>query len=254
MSILEPTPDHALLWLDYAEQFDSGGSRVIRNWGKAGSAPKNVINGNGTSATTFATQLVGQKGVFFAGLIAAQGKYIDTGIVDKFTASTPFTVACVTSAIPSTAPEGTQSLFGNYNASTDTGIVSYLNSGATILYFIFLQNPGNYKRQVSTPITPQLMKRYNSFIFTYSGNGVADATGMNIYINGNLAPGTYITNSTFPAINNGKAIMLGGLPTNTVPGTYAMIGNQHHTSIFPFELSQLQVKTLHNQIMRSIKV
>ena len=47
---------------------------------------------------------------------------------------------------------------------------------------------------------------------------------------------------------------IGASPNNAGTSSYQYKGNMYHSSLFPFALSQLEVKHLHNIITRSIKV
>jgi hypothetical protein len=61
------TPDSALVWCDFRAQADVANVRSFRNLGRAGGAPARLTNGDGTTAGTLCTQLVGRKGVSFDG-------------------------------------------------------------------------------------------------------------------------------------------------------------------------------------------
>lgn len=375
MSILEPTPYHALLWLDFKNQFDSGGARVIENKGQAYVAPQilpsptvaaanfplaiygvtitnptpdvlriayvnnavtysggnylvvgeyyqvsgecrgdgtNIPNlarngsyanlgtsantwqtfnevfkttltsiyfgcqsmsnggyvefrnlsikswgpnnrkciiGDGTTATTFPTKLIGQNVFSFDGLATTNSDFINTGIVNPFSLTSSFTFAVVVSNI--TQPvSGGSTLLATYYSTTDVGISFYLNILIPRCFLSIMD--GGKTRNSSIPLTASSFKNINCFIATY--NGSASYTGTKIYLNGELKTSVGSDIGTAPNILNGRPLYVGGCPNSAALASYNMSGNMHHASVFPFELSQSQVKSLHNRLMKSIKV
>jgi hypothetical protein len=60
-------PPNALVFCQFSSQFDVAGVRSFRNLGKAGGARARLTNGDGSTASTMASQLVGRKGISFDG-------------------------------------------------------------------------------------------------------------------------------------------------------------------------------------------
>ena len=86
-SLADVSPSKALLWCNFATQFDVNGVRKCANLATAPGAPRLLTMGDGSTANTIPAQRVGAHGIVLAGT-----QYVDTGIVDPFERTDRFTL------------------------------------------------------------------------------------------------------------------------------------------------------------------
>lgn len=227
-SIADVSPNSALLWAEFRTQFDVNGVRKCENLATAPGAPKLLTMGDGYTASTIPAQLVGRHGVALTGT-----QYIDTGIVDPFLQTQPFTlVICVyarqtngTSALLATTDQA-QSFKGINLVFYQYGItMSMLNTVG-----------GNYIQKNFTDVYG-VGPIHKLIICCYSGSSTA--ADISISINSTSLTGTSVSDTLTGTIKNSKPLLLGARYNGTAK-TGFLTGEIRFAAIFPWELSANQ--------------
>ena len=234
-SLSDVNPSSALLWADFKTQFDVNGVRKCNNLGRYPGAPKYLTMGDGTTASTFPTQLVGRHGISLDG-----GDYIDTGIVDPFERTDRFTIAVVCSAL----------VDGNLCDTFDQAVAYRgfgINMTGGVLYHYIISNYGTSNmlyRAVTSNAKPIV-----SYIDTYDGSSTR--VGHNIYYNANLVTTGNLVDMLSSTIKSGKSYLFGAWHNGAAKGSL-LTGNIHNAFIFPWELTAQQVQYLHRYCVTRI--
>ncbi len=238
----EVFPSDAILWLEFGGQYVNGaGKTVIDNLATMGNAVKTVQCGDGTTASTFPTQLVGKRGLSFDG-----GDYIDTGIVDPFERTDKFSLFVAVS-LQSVATIGSY-LSTSDTAQSNKGIFTYPYSNNKKMYvFLTSQSTTN---EIDYYINCNLQS-FNTFCVTSSGSSLA--SGIKVYDNAIVGGSSGGTDNLTSTIKNGKPFLLGARH-NGVSKTTFYTGNIYFAAIFPRELTPLQVSNLHKKVMKRINL
>jgi hypothetical protein len=228
-------PENALLWTRFATQFDVNGARKCENLGRYPGAPRLLTMGDGVNAIP--AQLVGRHGVSLAG-----AQYVDTGIVDPFERTQPFTLFVMESGVGA----------GCYLISTEDQAQS--NRGISIT----AGQAGRDFLIVSTWATNAILNRATTEIgrisvshcFTYDGS--SSAAGAKVYINGSsLTYNSTAFNNLSATIKNGKSFLIGARHNGAVKSALTT-GNLHDAFIFPWELTAQQIQHLYRQCLLDI--
>ena len=237
------SPDQALLWLNFESQYtDSNGKRVITNYGRYPGAPATVQCGDGTTSSTFPTQLSGKRGLSFDG-----GDYIDTGIVDPFERTDKFSIIIVTSNISTSNGSSSNSICGSADASQNNKGIHLYRYVATTDGYCYIANAIS-ANAIATVFVSNI-KQYNNYCITYSGS--SNVSGIKEYTNGNIMSNSISLNSLSDTIKNGKSFLIGAR-WNGVNIYQPSTCNIHFAAIFPFELNSNQVAYLDHYVRTTI--
>lgn len=235
-SLADVCPEKALLWAEFRTQYDLAGVRVTDNLGRAVGAPKTLQLGDGTTASTFPTQLVGRRGFSFDG-----GDYVDTGIIDPFERTDRFTLFVVTSAMTSINGQ----ILVTYDSVLNSGI-RIINNGANTIS-IYIQDGGYYIHKYNAGVVTPAVST-----IALTSNGSSTAAGISTYYNN--IPGLFLTANdilTSGTIKNGKSFLIGARHNGA--GKIAFLtGNVHAVFVFPWELAAQQVQYLHRYCVTRI--
>lgn len=212
----------ALLWYEGGPQFDVNGVQKTANLGCAPGAPKLLTIGDGTTASTFPTQLVGKHGVSFDG-----GDYIDTGIVDPFERTDAFTLVVVISGVGAVCD-----VIGSVNAAdANRGINLVLNNNNTCIPYFINQTSNNTYAAVIASVTTRAT---NAIAVTYTGT--SSASGIKVYVNGESKSLSVSMDGLVGTVKSGKPFLL-GVRHNGADKNRFMTGTMHFAAIFPWELT-----------------
>ena len=239
----EVFPSDAILWLEFGGQYVNGaGKTVIDNLATMGNAVKTVMCGDGTTSTTFPTQLVGKRGCSFDG-----GDYIDTGIIDPFERTDKFSIFVVyyRSTIDATTLIGTCDLDQDFKGI----IIQEFDGNSPVSFQAAESYSSSHVTLVKTPITNRLINSY-----AVVNNNALRNSAISIYINTVIQTKTVFSDTlTSGSIKNGKPFILGARHYGTVKQLF-FIGNIYFAAIFPLALSQLQVSNLHKKVIKRINL
>jgi hypothetical protein len=221
---------YALFWSEFRTRFDVAGSRKVENMGKWPGAPKYATMGDGTTANTIPSQLVGRHGIALTGT-----QYVDTGIVDPFERTDRFSLFVVTSGIA-----GSCDIIGTADhANAVRGIILQLSLSDTNIFYAINTYAGNKYISVSAPNTNS--KPVTSLCGTYNGSSLA--AGSSIYKDGSLRTLTVAKDTLDATIKSGKSFLLGARHNGAAKSAF-LTGNIHFAAIFPWELTAQQVQYL----------
>lgn len=228
-SLADVNPSRAILWYEGGPQFDVNGVRKTANLGQAPGAPKLLTMGNGTTASTFPTQLVGRHGVSLDG-----GDYIDTGIVDPFERTDRFTLFTVTS----------QCTTAGYLISSVDVAQSYrgiaVTWASTTMSDVYLINVYSSNAAITrSPVTEH--RSLLSHCVTYAGTSLI--SGIKTYGNAVPVAANLQFDSLSATIKNGRSVLIGAHHNGTGKAAF-LTGNLHNAMIFPWELTPQQVQYL----------
>lgn len=225
------SPQNALVWLDFRSQFDRNGLRIIENAGKLATSPSVIICGDGTTTSTFPSQLVGSRGIGFDG-----GDYV------KFTLSAPgpnwTAISLCNQKTIGTADWLAFSLFGTLSNSAPNSIgFGVQNSTKTVKVLQEAIAWGTAGPNSNTNI--------NSYCLTVSGTsavGYLNATQVSTL----TLTGTFANQNL--CVLNGNLFTAGGVPVANREA------NHYFFALFPKLLTPQQISMLHDNLMHQFNL
>jgi hypothetical protein len=238
-------PQNALVWLDFRSQFDRNGVRVIENNGKLATSPSVVTCGDGTTTSSFPSQLVGSRGVNFDG--AVNNKRVNCGAYLMLGNNQSFTIVSVYKA-----SAGNVSLLSSVDSGTLVGGIQLLIGGGYDVVFSLYGNGTTNSIRLRNSANDCKLGIIQSIITTY--NGSSSTSGAIIYMNGMVSSARNVySDSLTQTIVTSNPIMI-GVNKSSASWNVPFSGDIYHTSIFPKCLTSQQVSMLHDNLMHQFNL
>jgi hypothetical protein len=232
----EVTPENALLWLPFRSQYDVAGVRVSDNLGKATGAPATVTMGDGTTSTTFPTQLSGG-GISFDG-----GDYVDTTYVPIFTYNTPFTFAFVMRK-NGQMPGTDSNIFATSDAAQSLKGMMVPQFGPYAVTWLY--QTGTYYYKITH--SDRLLRPLDAYVVVYDPTALFR---LRSWVNG-VETGIYGLANSNADFNSGKSLLIGARHNGAAKTAYSPAGVQVlFAACFPFALTPTQARYLHSLMIR----
>ena len=240
-SLEDVNPNNALLWAEFRTQYIYNGLSVTDNLGRYPGAPKTLLMGDGTTASTIPAQIAGKKGFNFAG-----SQYVDTGIIDPFERTDKFSIFVFYSKYGSS----NAFILGNNDAAQDNKGIGFYFHGTSLLTSertLVFANKWDTNMIYTSNFCNQNL--FNSFGIT--SNGSSTTAGINLYSDGINTSQTAQVNALTASVKNGKPFLLAarhnGSSKTSISGC-----NIHFVVIFPWDLTPQQIQYLDRLVRTKI--
>lgn len=226
-------PQRARLWLPLDGQWVEGGLRVGRNVGRASGYAAYVRMGDGTTTTTFPTQIVGSRGVRLDG-----GDYMRVPL--DFDRDQAFTIAVLTTSPLSAAGW----LAATYDSATARG-VRFGSTGSRILTAGIYDDGG---RSITVTSAANVIPQGNMlrmYCLSYNGGLAPGSLTMSIddvVVNG-VGAGTALASS----ISSGRDMLVGArwnaaAPTEIMAASSILWVGEYPTVLWAYEKRLLKAR------------
>ena len=224
--------EQCLLFLPLKSSYtDSSGNRVTEN---KGTALGTVKLGNGTTPSSFPTQLV-PSGMYFDG---SDG--LTSSIIDPVEYNEPFFGGMVYNGSPVSTNNAWMS---TYNSTTSKGFEFRVQNSIGWLIQVISTN---YIQAYST--SSYLLKGLHSVMFSYDGS--ASPNGLSIYLDGVSLSGLSRSGSIAGTIKNGQPIAIGARLTGTALSMYITPMKLFRPFFGKGLFTARQAKIMHNYLMK----